>query len=64
MTRDELIQMHVYACEGTVATPSPAENFGIMNNIQELNVRIIAVYIVVPYFYEGMRITLLVSIIN
>ena len=43
--------MNVYACEGIVATPSPAENFGIVKNIQKLDVLIKVVYNIPPYFY-------------
>ena len=44
-------QIHAYACEGTVATPSPAENFGILRNIQKLGTIIKVVYNILPYFY-------------
>ena len=61
MTGDKLIQIN--SCGGTVAKPSPAENFGIIKNMRKLDIIIKIVYIIVPYFYEGMRITLLAKII-
>ena len=46
-----MIQIHVYAWEGTVATLSPADNFGIVKNIWKLGVIIKVVYSIVQYFY-------------
>ena len=51
MAGDELIQIHMYTCEGTVTTLSLAVNFGIVKNVRKLDMITKVVYIIVPYFY-------------